>query len=185
MTTRDTILNLADHLIKDKGFNAFSFHDLSRTIGIKTASIHYHFPTKTDLVIAVIRQHIDRFAALKESLADKDPITKLRGFFSIYAQLKKENKVCLVGSLATDLHTVDERIQGELKTLAGQILDWVTDILQEGQEQGIFHFDVPVRTKAILIITNMMAIVQLSRLTGDDDFKLVKYTILEELQTTH
>lgn len=185
MTTRDTILSLADHLIKDKGFNAFSFHDLSRTIGIKTASIHYHFPTKADLAIAVIRQHIDRFDELKLSLADKDPITKLRGFFSIYSQVKKENKVCLVGSLATDLHTVDESIQGELRILAGQILDWVTEILLEGQEKGIFRFDVPARTKAILIITNMMAIVQLSRLTGDNDFTVVKHTILQELQTTN
>lgn len=47
---------------------------------------------------------------------------------------------------------------------------------------GIFDFDILPRTKAIMIITNMIAIVQLSRLTNDDDFELVRQTILTELR---
>ena len=81
---KESILKLADHLIKAKGYNAFSFHDLSKAIGIKTASIHYHFPTKSDLGIAIIQDHIRRLAVLKDSLAGKDPVTRLKGFFSIY-----------------------------------------------------------------------------------------------------
>jgi hypothetical protein len=90
--------------------------------------------------------------------------------------------VCIVGSLATDLHTVEEGIQKELKVLAEKILEWVTEILEEGKAKNAFAFQVAPRTKALLIITNMLAIVQLSRLTKADDFTLLKETIIQELK---
>ncbi|GAA6768025.1 hypothetical protein AAFH68_39770 [Flavobacterium sp. CGRL1] len=62
------------------------------------------------------------------------------------------------------------------------MIDWLTEILTEGKEQNIFEFQTSARTKALMIITNMVAIVQLSRLTNDDDFELVRETILTELR---
>ncbi|MFN8345360.1 MAG: TetR/AcrR family transcriptional regulator [Spirosomataceae bacterium] len=182
MNTRDTIIQAADHFIREKGFNAFSFNDIAKAVGIKTASIHYHFPTKTDLGVATVKEHIERLEALKTALEDQPPMAKLMGFLSIYTSAKSEEKICIVGSLATDLHTVEEGIQKELKGLAEKILDWVTAILQEGKSKNVFDFSVPPRTKALMIITNMLAIVQLSRLTGAEDFTLVKNTIIQELK---
>lgn len=184
MTTRDSIIILADNLIRAKGYNAFSFNDLAREIGIKTASIHYHFPTKSDLGVAIIKEHVSRFEKLRKELQDKDPIKKLEGFFSIYTKIQSEDKVCLVGSLATDLHTVDVTVQKELKAMATMILEWVTEILKEGKTKKVFYFKESPRTKALMIITNMLAIVQLCRLTSAADFSTVKETILKELKST-
>lgn len=182
MTTRETIIETADQLIRSNGFNAFSFKDISNKIGIKTASIHYHFPTKSDLGVATIKEHAVRFEQLKRELTDKSPLMKLREFLSVYAQIKSENKICLVGSLATDLNTVDENIQHELKTFAEGILLWVTEILTDGRKKGVFEFQNQPRTKALMIITNILAIVQLSRLTGDEDFEIVKEAIIKDLR---
>ena len=182
MTTRETIIDTADQLIRSKGFNAFSFKDISNKIGIKTASIHYHFPTKSDLGIATIKEHIERFEHLKKEFADKSPLQKLNGFLSIYSQIKSENKVCLVGSLATDLNTVDHNIKSELQTFAELVLLWITEILAEGKKQKVFEFNTIPRTKALLIITNILAIVQLSRLTNDEDFEIVREAIIKDLR---
>ena len=46
---------------------------------------------------------------------------------------------------------------------------------------NVFQFEGAPRTKAIMIIGNMLAIVQLSRLTSDKDFKTIKDTIKQEL----
>ncbi|NBA88985.1 TetR family transcriptional regulator [Emticicia sp. CRIBPO] len=181
MNTKETIIELADELVRKKGFNAFSFHDISKTVGIKTASVHYHFPTKTDLGVAVIRDHTAKLETLKSKLENRDPLTKLKGFLSIYDRASHENKVCLVGSLATDFNTVDERIREELVLFSLSVLGWVTSILEEGQASGAFHFTIPARTKALMIISNMLAIVQLSRLTGHEDFITVRDTIIDEL----
>jgi AcrR family transcriptional regulator len=181
MNTKEAIIELADELVRKQGFNAFSFHDISRTVGIKTASVHYHFPTKTDLGVAVIRDHTAKLEGLKTKLEKRDPLIKLNGFLSIYDRACNENKVCLVGSLATDLNTVDERIKTELTHFSLLVLDWVTAILKEGQKSGVFHFNIIPRTKALMIISSMLAIVQLSRLTGHEDFIAVRDTIIDEL----
>lgn len=182
MTTREVIIDKADQYIRNNGYNAFSFKDISNDIGIKTASIHYHFPTKSDLGVATIKEHIARTEALKKRVASESPQIKLEAFLAVQTQIKLENKVCIVGSLATDLNTLDDAIKAELQLFAKIVLEWITEILIEGKELKIFDFQMEPRTKAIMIITNMVAIVQLSRLTNDSDFELVKETILTELR---
>ncbi|WP_428660689.1 TetR/AcrR family transcriptional regulator [Runella sp.] len=182
MSTRESILQLADTLIRDKGYNAFSFNDISKSIGIKTASVHYHFPTKTDLGIAIVRTHIERVTALRAAQKDQPPLKKLESFLSIYTKVKAENKVCIVGSLATDLLTVEEEMKSELKILTKLILEWVTEILEEGRTKKVFTFEGLARTKALMVITNMLASVQLTRLTDNpNDFEIIKSTILADL----
>lgn len=182
MTTRENIIDKADQFIRDKGYNAFSFKDISNDIGIKTASIHYHFPSKSDLGVATIKEHIARAEDLQRRVANESPLVKLEAFLAIHTQIKKENKVCIVGSLSTDLNTLDKSIKTELQEFAQIVIDWLTKVLLEGKEQGIFDFDMLPRTKALMIITNIIAIVQLSRLTNDNDFELVRKTIITELR---
>src|SRR5580698_10432746 len=61
--TREEILDRAEALIQTRGYSAFSYQDISDSLGIRKASIHYHFPSKTDLGIAVVDRYVARFAA--------------------------------------------------------------------------------------------------------------------------
>ncbi|GAA0886519.1 autorepressor PsrA [Sphingobacterium siyangense subsp. cladoniae] len=181
MTTREYIIQTADDLIRDKGYNAFSFIDIANVVGIKKPSIHHHFPHKTDLGIAVIGYHLENLNNIKQEFSDKTSIEKLDSFLSIYSDIKYHNKVCLVGSLSTDYNTLEPEIQNKLKEFSDTMLDWVCDFLKEGKREGTFNFNEAPRTKAILIISNMVAIVQISRLTSDKDFNLVTKSIKKEL----
>lgn len=181
MTTRDHIIQTADQLIRSKGYNAFSFVDVANVVGIRKPSIHHHFPRKADLGVAVIEYHIQQLQKIQQAFADKCAVKKLDRFFSIYADIKKQNKVCLVGSLTTDYHTLDTEVQDKLRYFSEMMLNWVADFLEEGRCTHEFHFQETPRAKALLIITNMMAIVQLSRVTADKDFNLMKETIKKEL----
>src|SRR5258707_13488000 len=140
MSTREEIIKLGDQLIRDKGYNAFSFYDISKKLKIKNASIHYHFPTKTDLGLSVLEDHTKKLLALIESTTTKSPVFKLNAFLSIYTKIKTEGRVCLVGSLATDLHTVDVKMAKHLKAFATKILEWVASILEEGRQKKVFAF---------------------------------------------
>ena len=181
LDTREQIIELADNLIREKGYNAFSFYDISRSVGIKTASIHYHFRSKSDLGMAVIEHQLQQLHLVIRKFESKTPIERLEKFFSIYASIKNENKVCLVGSLATDFNTLDKKLQARLKIFSDAMLEWVISFLEEGRNENVFQFKGSARTKAIMIIGNMLAIVQLSRVTFDKDFKAIKDTIKQEL----
>ena len=43
--TRERLLSEAEHLMREKGYSAFSYADLSKIVGITKASINHHFPT--------------------------------------------------------------------------------------------------------------------------------------------
>ena len=182
LSTRDAIIKLGDELIRDKGYNAFSFYDISKSLGIRNASIHYYFPTKEHLAISIIQQQQNALKELIESTAGKTPLQKLNAYFSIYNSASAQHRVCLVGSLATDLHTIDLPVRKELKILVDGIISWVTAILTEGRSGSVFYFEGPARAKALMVITNMLAGVQLARITGEKDFQQIKSRILKELK---
>ena len=52
--TRSQLLAHAEALVRTQGYAGFSYNDLSLAVGIRKASIHYHFPSKTDLGLALI-----------------------------------------------------------------------------------------------------------------------------------
>src|SRR5690606_40708940 len=54
--TAQQIIDLAEDAIATKGYSAFSFREIAALMGIKSASIHYHFPTKPHLGLAVDRK---------------------------------------------------------------------------------------------------------------------------------
>ncbi|HCW07810.1 MAG TPA: TetR/AcrR family transcriptional regulator, partial [Cytophagales bacterium] len=134
ISTKDQIIQLSDTLIRDQGYNAFSFYDIAQKLKIKNSSIHYYFPTKTDLGIALLEKHTERLRQLENSVEGKDAMTKIRAFLSIYNVIHEEDRVCIVGSLATDLKTIEPKMAKALKAFANEILEWVTSILKEGKE---------------------------------------------------
>ncbi len=181
MSTKEQILNVTEELVLSKGFNAFSFADIADRLGIKKASVHYHFASKEQLGQSLVKYHLINIRQGLAASKKETPEERLHGFLSLYATRKQNNQVCLVGTLSTDLMTLGESMQQELSTLASLILDGLTDILIEGKNENTFRFAEQPRTMALIIITNLMGALQVSRLTGDADFEHIKRSILDNL----
>ena len=60
--TRAQLLDEAEILIRSRGYSGFSYADLSTAVGIRKASIHHHFPSKTDLAVALLDAYRARYA---------------------------------------------------------------------------------------------------------------------------
>ena len=61
--TAERLMDLAEAHIRNAGYGHFSFRDLAAEIGIKSARVHHHFPTKATMAAAVARRYGDRFLA--------------------------------------------------------------------------------------------------------------------------
>ncbi|MBS0155171.1 MAG: TetR/AcrR family transcriptional regulator [Nitrospira sp.] len=72
----NAILDAAERRIRVGGFNGFSFREIAADVGIKSSSVHYHFPAKGHLAAAVTRRYIERSIERinEEIAAGADPI---------------------------------------------------------------------------------------------------------------
>ncbi|MEL6532838.1 MAG: TetR/AcrR family transcriptional regulator [Pseudomonadota bacterium] len=97
---RNAILDVAERLIRSHGYSGFSFREVASAVDIKSASVHYHFPTKPDLAVAVAKRYQERFAERLAAAEARgtDRVSAWRALF--HEALKQDGKMCLCGILA-------------------------------------------------------------------------------------
>lgn len=164
--TRDFVLNVAEELVQTRGFNAFSFRDIAERVGIKTASIHYYFPTKAELGRALIarhREHVGSALAQIDS-EDDDPKRKLARYVSIFRRnLEVGNRMCLCGMIAADFSTLDPMIVEELRRSFEDHEAWLNRVLESGMESGALTLSGSVTDEARLLISSLEGAMLIAR----------------------
>jgi len=182
--TREKIIELGENLIRTKGYNAFSYQDISSELGIKNAAVHYYFPTKENLGTSIVKTNIQRFEEMTENMHNLgfDEWHQLETFIKIYTKSNREQKLCIVGSLGPDSKTLSESTQSELKKITELILDWLAVTLASGREKNIFSFKEDPKIKSFLIISALVASLQLTRILDKIDYKSICQAILEDLR---
>lgn len=172
--SKRTIMNLAESLLQDKGFNGFSYADIASALGVKNAAIHYHFASKEALGVAVIQRYRERFKLWINNARVKDLShqEKLDWFFSIYSDYRADNgKVCLVGSLEAEFNSIPEGLRKEVESLNKEMLVWLEATLNEGREAGAFSFNGSPSSKAALIYSSVQGALQMARALGTKKFR--------------
>jgi AcrR family transcriptional regulator len=167
--TKIEILDLAENLLLDRGFNGFSYASISSVLKIRNAAIHYYFPAKADLGVAIIQRARERFAGWTrdQRMVAKSPAEKLEAFFRSYLRfLKAGQQVCLGGALETDFKTLPPEMQIETKKFAADILGWMEGVLERGRGKHTFSFPGEARDQAILILSSLQGALQMTRAVG-------------------
>lgn len=152
LDTRERLLDAAQRLVQARSYNAFSFKDLAGEIGIRTASIHYHFRTKADLGLALMERYT---ATLDAALAEIDDahcsaLARLEAFIALYRKTEAQGAICLCGSMASDRETLPEALQTQLARYLEHSERWVEQTLARGVEAGEFEVD-PSSGAALLV----------------------------------
>ncbi len=168
------ILIVAETLIQSKGYNAFSYKDISKLVDVKTSSIHYHFPTKADLGKAVVKKHIDSLCGeLEKVFSDKNLSCqeKLEIFIDhlVANTYLAERKMCLGGMLASDVLTLPEIIQNEVKLFFRRLEDLIKQLLIEAVTKKEFKLKTgDIEDETLLIFSLIEGALLLARLFQDD-----------------
>jgi len=184
--TASQLLDAAQVLVQRRGYNAFSYKDLAETVGIRTASIHYHFQAKADLGQALMGRYL---AELNRSLAEIDRTSrsqrsKLRSFIDLYRQTETRGAVCLCGSLASDQETLPENLQHAVSAYLHRAEGWVASTLKQGVQDGEFVVQGKPGQTASTLVASLQGALIVSRVRGGasvvDD---VQRTFLAALRT--
>ena len=182
--TKERILEIAERLIMSRGYNGFSYKDISTELNVKNAAIHYHYPSKTDLGIAVIRSARSRFKHWRAMIANQEisPLDMLNSYFETYIKyLNSGEYVCLGGSLETDFHTFPEVMQNEIKEYATELIQWMGALLSSGRKKDLFTFSGRAEDKAVFILSSVKGALQTARVSNRDSFFQVLDTIKNDL----
>ena len=171
--TKKLILNIAEDLLLDRGYNGFSYKDIATSLNIKNASIHYHFPAKTDLGVAIIQRATKRFEKWAGYIDGKDlPYSKkLDEFFLLFKRFVEQNQqICLGGALETDFKTLPEEMQEETRLFISGTLSWLENFLAQGRKKGDFNFPGTAKDQALLMIACVQGVIQIVRVTTPSSF---------------
>ena len=145
MTTSEQIIETATVLLQKHGFNAFSYSDISKLIGIKTASIHYHYPSKYDLGKSLMKKYrLMHQVAMKDiDTETSSPLKKLQAFAEIFnCTMGNDYRMCTCGMLTTDISSLPDSIKVEIQGFYVDSETWLASILKEGIEKEVFKLDV-------------------------------------------
>lgn len=153
MTERiDAILDAAERRIRTRGYNGFSFREVATDVGIKSASVHHHFPTKVDLAAAVARRYRERFEAAIE--ADErngtDRIVAWRNAFR--RSLADDGLMCLCGILAVEGDALPEPVAVEARAF----LERGIAAIGEGQSDRALGARVLAQLEGAMLLARSM-----------------------------
>lgn len=169
--TAEQILDLAELLIQTRGYSAFSYRDISEALGIRKASIHYHFPSKSDLGAAVVDRYAERFAtalaviAKDTSKSSMDMLDRYTEPYKAYADTP--DRVCLCGALAGEILALPPVLREKVEQFFKQHQDWLAQILRRGADSGEFTLPAPPEKMARVVFGALQGALLVKRTTGD------------------
>jgi TetR/AcrR family transcriptional repressor of nem operon len=126
--TRDKIIALAQEAIATRGYSAFSFRELAAELGIKSASIHYHFPTKTHLGLEVASSYRARLERALVSITANSQNTKqaLESYIAIFRQeATTSQRMTVCTMLGAEIKNLPVAIQQEMADFYQLNIGWL------------------------------------------------------------
>lgn len=130
--TRETILTAARARVQAHGYGSLSFRELAKQVGVKSASIHYHFPTKADLGAALARRYCEEARATLDAIGAEtaEAGLRLRKYAEVFRRaLENGNRMCMCGFMAAEYDDVPDGVKAGLKAFGDLNVDWLTKVL--------------------------------------------------------
>lgn len=181
--TREEILNAAEDLLQRRGYNAFSYQHIAVQLDIRNAAIHYHFPSKENLGVALVQRYRQRFRDWTDEIAQSaNAWDRLNAYFRTYIDYAEaQSKICPGGVLGGEFEAIPEEMRHEARLLMREIFEWLIETLDLGRAQGSLTFQGDSRHKAVEIGAALQGGLQIARMAGPERFHQVLQQLALEL----
>jgi TetR/AcrR family transcriptional repressor of nem operon len=169
-TSRE-IMNCARSLIILGGYNGFSYADISKVVGIRNASIHHHFPSKSLLVQALLKNYREEvqlgMAELERNVPE--PVEQLRAYIQYWETCIADTSspFCVCALLATELPILPEEVALEVRTHFRSLSAWLTSVLERAAEQGSIRLTTSANIEAEGLMATVHGAMLSARAYGD------------------
>jgi TetR/AcrR family transcriptional repressor of nem operon len=186
--TAGKLIEEASKLITNVGYNGFSYADLSKRLGIRKPSIHHHFPSKVDLVVAVVEQQRATIRAQLEALeaGNPDALGQLLAYVNYWKRCIEDESAtfCLAGVLAAELPGLPAGVGASVQGHFNDLGNWIERVLTLGVEQGTIQLELEPKTSSQFFQTAVYGAMVMARAYGDPSkFTLIVDAFLARMRT--
>jgi TetR/AcrR family transcriptional regulator, transcriptional repressor for nem operon len=167
--TADQVLDVAERLVQTRGFNGFSYADVSAEVGVTKATLHYHFPSKAELGRALVERYTRSFERVLAGIdaAGDGAVGRLERYAQVYRDVLAADRMCLCGMLAAEYSTLPPQMQRALHVFFDANEAWLRRVLEAGRDAGVLGFTGTPRDAARLLTAALEGAMLLARSYGD------------------
>jgi TetR/AcrR family transcriptional regulator, transcriptional repressor for nem operon len=168
-STAERILDIAERLVQERGFNSVSYADIASELGITTASLHYHFPSKAKLGQALITRYAQRFSDALDRIDQDlpDARSRLEAYAGLYADVLRGKRMCMCGILAAEYQTLPKPMRTAVIRFFDDNQRWLADLLTQGETDHTLNVTGPVDDVAQNILSTLEGAMLVARPYGD------------------
>ena len=167
--TATDILDVAERLVQERGFNGFSYADVAAELHLTKPALHYHFPGKAELGEALIDRYASRFASALDGIDHRagKPRERLAAYADLYVEVLKQHRMCLCGMLAAELYTLPETMRARVRDFFRANEEWLERVLDQGRQDGSLHFGGGAAGAAQALVGALEGAMLVARVHGD------------------
>jgi TetR/AcrR family transcriptional repressor of nem operon len=168
--TAGRILDVAERLVQTRGYNGFSYADISSELRIRNASVHYHFPSKTDLGRRLVSRYREGFMAALADLeaATPDARRRLRSYAGMWTRVLRDgDRMCLCGMMAADIAMLPKAVRAEIKRFFNDNEAWLVRVLTAGRRARTLKLAGTPEVEARLLTMGLEGAMLVARSYGE------------------
>ncbi len=151
---KNEILDAAERLFAIKGYSRATINDILHEVGIAKGTFYYHFQSKEEVMDAIVMRYIESGVEAAKAIAADTTLTAHEKMFRIVASGGPETGG--KERMIEQLHQVDNA-QMHQKSLVETIVRLVpvlTEIIEQGIKEGVFHTQYPRETVEFLLVSS-------------------------------
>lgn len=139
-TTKHCIVEAADRLFYEQGFEHTSFAQIATAVGISRGNFYYHFKTKNEILDAVINYRLAGTNSMLDSweASGETPADRIHSFINMLMINKTKIKRygCPVGTLCTELMKLNHPANSGAKELFTLFRAWLKKQFEQLGQQN-------------------------------------------------
>lgn len=133
---KEDIIDAAEKRIRTSGYHGFSFREIAQDVGIKSSSVHYHFPKKSDLVVATAQRYSARFIdALGDPTDERTTKEKIDVIKEAFRRATTHDELmCLCGVLGSEIASIPADVNEPVRAFFTAMRAWLEGVLVDQED---------------------------------------------------
>lgn len=164
---KEEILDVAEQLFAEKGFDNASTNDIINKIGIARGTLYHHFGSKEEILDAIVDRMISRSIAGARAIIKDTSIPLLDRLSGAFLSLNINTGAGV--EVLEQIHKPQNALlhQKTQERLLGEVVPMIAELIEEGNKSGLFNSRYPLEAAEMVIVYSNMAFDELAELSPE------------------